>query len=344
MRGLHLGHRLAAGEAGTRRRALHGLPEVGLGEVGELAAGPLAVVGLEHAGERVHREAVALGDGCRGLRASARSGSRTPRPREVGEALGQRRRLLAAVVGEVDAGRAPGQQRARLLGHGVAHEHERGRLGRFGAASCPSAATGAGSAAHVSAARVSGDAAVSVTDAMVPATFGPAFVGYVPTGPYSAGMSEPVGLSGGPPETVLSPEPADALAALDAALARSNPRTGEPRWRDVVARWPRFLDAWARLGELARDDVEAYAYFRVGYHRGLDRLRQSGWRGSGYVRWRHPTNRASSARSTGCAPPPPRSVSTTRSSAAPSSSTSSTRNGSQAAGLASVPSHGGLTT
>ena len=58
----------------------------------------------------------------------------------------------------------------------------------------------------------------------------------------------------------------------------------------MVARWPRFLDAWARLGEHARDDVEAYAYFRVGYHRGLDRLRQSGWRGSGYVRWRHPTN------------------------------------------------------
>jgi hypothetical protein len=36
--------------------------------------------------------------------------------------------------------------------------------------------------------------------------------------------------------------------------------------------------------------VEAYAYFRVGYHRGLDQLRQSGWRGSGYVRWAHPSN------------------------------------------------------
>ena len=60
---------------------------------------------------------------------------------------------------------------------------------------------------------------------------------------------------------------------------------------DVCAHWPRFLDAWAQLGELGRDDVEAYAYFRVGYHRGLDKLRQSGWRGSGYVRWRHETNR-----------------------------------------------------
>ena len=37
--------------------------------------------------------------------------------------------------------------------------------------------------------------------------------------------------------------------------------------------------------------MEAYACFRVGYHRGLDRLRQSGWRGSGYVRWEHQTNR-----------------------------------------------------
>jgi hypothetical protein len=58
-----------------------------------------------------------------------------------------------------------------------------------------------------------------------------------------------------------------------------------------VARWPRVLDAWARLGQLARDDVEAYAAFRSGYHRGLDRLRASGWRGSGYVRWAHEENR-----------------------------------------------------
>ncbi|MEM8923752.1 MAG: DUF3151 family protein [Actinomycetota bacterium] len=58
----------------------------------------------------------------------------------------------------------------------------------------------------------------------------------------------------------------------------------------VVARWPQFLAAWASLGDLARDDVEAYAAYRVGYHRGLDRLRQSGWRGSGYVRWRHESN------------------------------------------------------
>src|SRR5262249_22308620 len=58
-----------------------------------------------------------------------------------------------------------------------------------------------------------------------------------------------------------------------------------------VARWPRFLDAWAHLGDLARDDIEAYAAYRVGYHRGLDRLRASGWRNSAHVRWEHHGNR-----------------------------------------------------
>ena len=95
---------------------------------------------------------------------------------------------------------------------------------------------------------------------------------------------------GGIPETVLDLEPEDALDALRAAL--NGPVEGRrDAVADVCARWPRFLDAWSRLGQLARDDVEAYAYFRVGYHRGLDRLRQSGWRGSGYVRWRNETNR-----------------------------------------------------
>src|ERR1700733_13333581 len=100
-----------------------------------------------------------------------------------------------------------------------------------------------------------------------------------------------VGFSpGGIPETVLDLEPEDALDALRAALAGAV--EGRPAAAaDVCARWPRFLDAWSRLGQLARDDVEAYAYFRVGYHRGLDRLRQSGWRGSGYVRARFETNR-----------------------------------------------------
>ncbi|MFI5047236.1 MAG: DUF3151 family protein [Acidimicrobiia bacterium] len=99
-----------------------------------------------------------------------------------------------------------------------------------------------------------------------------------------------VNFSMGLPETVLDPEPPDALTALRAALAGPAERRRDAV-SAVVAAWPRFLDGWAQLGALARDDVEAYACFRVGYHRGLDRLRQSGWRGSGYVRWRHDTNR-----------------------------------------------------
>jgi hypothetical protein len=99
-----------------------------------------------------------------------------------------------------------------------------------------------------------------------------------------------VSLSQGLPETVLPPEPAERLDALEEALEVPPDRRREAV-AAVVERWPTFLDGWARLGQLARDEVEAYACFRVGYHRGLDRLRQSGWRGSGYVRWRHEANR-----------------------------------------------------
>jgi hypothetical protein len=103
---------------------------------------------------------------------------------------------------------------------------------------------------------------------------------------------QPVNLSSGLPETLLDPEAGKVLAALDAALATPDAPPGNRRdaIATVVARWPRFLDGWARLGESARDPIEAYAYFRVGYHRGLDRLRASGWRGSGYVPWRHIPN------------------------------------------------------
>ena len=101
----------------------------------------------------------------------------------------------------------------------------------------------------------------------------------------------PVQFSGGLPETILADEDADALTALAVALAEPDDAVRRAAVSGVVARWPRFLDGWARLAELGRDPVERYAAARVGYHRGLDGLRQSGWRGSGYVRWRHPTNR-----------------------------------------------------
>jgi Protein of unknown function (DUF3151) len=95
----------------------------------------------------------------------------------------------------------------------------------------------------------------------------------------------------GTPSTVLDPEEPEALAALALALEQPDGDQRRAAVAAVVARWPRFLDAWAQLATLARDPVEAYAYCRVGYHRGLDRLRASGWRGNGYVRWAEESNR-----------------------------------------------------
>lgn len=100
---------------------------------------------------------------------------------------------------------------------------------------------------------------------------------------------QPVNLSSsGPPETVLDSEPAEALDAL--AVAESSDDTLAAIGA-VCARWPRFLAGWASLGDAADEPALKYAAYRTGYHRGLDRLRANGWRGSGYVRWRHATNR-----------------------------------------------------
>ena len=99
-----------------------------------------------------------------------------------------------------------------------------------------------------------------------------------------------VPFTSGLPETVIPAPPAEAAAALADAVAQPDDRR-RSAVAAVAAHYPRFLDAWATLSELAGDDVEAYAYARVGYHRGLDTLRGAGWRGSGYVRWRQPTNR-----------------------------------------------------
>lgn len=98
----------------------------------------------------------------------------------------------------------------------------------------------------------------------------------------------PVNLTNGPPETILAAPDPDLSAALDAALHAEDPRSAVSA---VLVTEPTYIDAWARLGGLGRDPIERYAAFRVGYHRGLDRLRASGWRGTGYVRWEHETNR-----------------------------------------------------
>lgn len=86
------------------------------------------------------------------------------------------------------------------------------------------------------------------------------------------------------PSTTTIEEPPGSLAELEGGA--------EPT--EVAARWPECLAAWSALGETALAEgrpVEAYAYFRVGYHRGLDRIRKAGWRGSGRVPWSHEGNR-----------------------------------------------------
>jgi len=84
------------------------------------------------------------------------------------------------------------------------------------------------------------------------------------------------------PQTKLPDDPAVALLASGTDPAA------------VAAQHPTSSAAWAALAEaaLARGaTIEAYAYARTGYHRGLDALRRAGWRGTGPVPWSHEPNR-----------------------------------------------------
>jgi hypothetical protein len=90
------------------------------------------------------------------------------------------------------------------------------------------------------------------------------------------------------PETVALPQlRPDVREALAAAADTDS-------LYDVVRLDPLCLAAWASLGEAsyaAGDDVASYAFSRVGYHRGLDLLRSSGWRPGIEVHWADEPNR-----------------------------------------------------
>ena len=90
-------------------------------------------------------------------------------------------------------------------------------------------------------------------------------------------------LMAGPPATYLPKNPeADAMLADGTDPA------------EVAARFPGHSAAWATLAERAFERgevVQAYAYARTGYHRGLDQLRRAGWRGQGPIPWEHAPNR-----------------------------------------------------
>ena len=108
-------------------------------------------------------------------------------------------------------------------------------------------------------------------------------------GPVTDPSTQPIGLSTGLPSTVIPPLEPGVRHLLSQALSQE-PGSRRPAVAAFVADHPRILDGWAELGGLGRDPIEAYAAFRVGYHRGLDALRANGWRGSGYVRWATASN------------------------------------------------------
>ncbi len=90
-------------------------------------------------------------------------------------------------------------------------------------------------------------------------------------------------LLGEPPPTLLpgNPEAETELAAGNSPA-------------EVAAHHPTYSAAWAALAEEAVEGgrvIEAYAYARTGYHRGLDALRRNGWKGFGPVPWSHEPNR-----------------------------------------------------
>lgn len=86
-----------------------------------------------------------------------------------------------------------------------------------------------------------------------------------------------------PEPTLLPPD----TAVVDALAADTAPE-------QVAREHPASPLAWAVLADEAYKagrEIEAYAFARVGYHRGLDALRGAGWRGQGPVPWSHEPNR-----------------------------------------------------
>ena len=89
-------------------------------------------------------------------------------------------------------------------------------------------------------------------------------------------------LLSGPPATLLPEDPATAELA-----AGTDPA-------EAAAHHPTSSLAWSALAETALGHgrtIEAYAYARTGYHRGLDALRRNGWKGHGPIPWEHEPNR-----------------------------------------------------
>lgn len=99
--------------------------------------------------------------------------------------------------------------------------------------------------------------------------------------------NQTIGINPKPPETILPASPSKLIAEIHQALANNDHLALEKSTSEN----PRDLFCWAALAAAAGDGIDGYAFARIGYHRGLDTLRASGWRGSGYVRAAIPSNR-----------------------------------------------------
>lgn len=87
----------------------------------------------------------------------------------------------------------------------------------------------------------------------------------------------------GPAPTYL-PEETELLARIQEGAGAA----------DLAKEFPKSSLAWALLAEETAASgavLEAYAYARVGYHRGLDALRRNGWKGHGPIPVSHEPNR-----------------------------------------------------
>lgn len=98
-------------------------------------------------------------------------------------------------------------------------------------------------------------------------------------------------------QNLLGPEPTLLVADLDVATALAAALASPDRSTELeclVRVHPESPAVWAALADAADaagSEIEAYAFARVGYHRGLDALRKAGWRGQGPVPWSHEPNR-----------------------------------------------------
>ena len=95
-------------------------------------------------------------------------------------------------------------------------------------------------------------------------------------------------LLGEPPATLLPAEPG--------GRRRTRRRQPAGRGRGAPPDGQRCVGGAGRggpapAGRALHETIEAYAYARTGYHRGLDALRRNGWKGFGPVPWSHEPNR-----------------------------------------------------